>query len=173
MAMKKIKKTYKNTTRLTLILILLSLTLVLSGCSGVGKGSEAPDFTLADLDGNNITLLDLRDKNVYLNFWASWCDPCKDEMPDIEKIHQEYLDKDLIVLTINTGEDKETVTKFMEEGGYSFPVLLDLNLDVAREYNTSNIPVSFFLDKEGKVIEKKEGLMSGTEMRKAIELLSK
>jgi thioredoxin-related protein len=94
-------------------------------------------------------------------------------MPDIEKIHQEYLDKDLIVLTINTGEDKETVTKFMEEGGYSFPVLLDLNLDVAREYNTSNIPVSFFLDKEGKVIEKKEGLMSGTEMRKAIELLSK
>jgi thiol-disulfide isomerase/thioredoxin len=165
------KKNYKNATRL--ILILLSLILVLSGCSGVKKGSEAPNFTLADLEGKKVTLFDLRDKNVYLNFWASWCDPCKDEMPDIEKIHQEYLDKELIVLTINTGEDKETVAKFMEEKGYTFPVLLDLNLDVAREYYTSNIPVSFFINKEGKVIEKKEGLMSGTEMKEAIELLSK
>lgn len=156
-----------------LIITLLSLTLILSGCSGVGKGNEAPDFTLTDLDGNNVTLQDFRGKNVYLNFWASWCEPCKDEMPDIEKIHQEYSDKDLIVLAINTAEDKETVQKFMEAGGYTFRTLLDSNLDVARLYKTSNIPVSFFVNKEGKIVEKREGLITQAEMKKAVELLYK
>lgn len=165
------KKSYKSLT--ILVLALISFSLIISGCSGVGKGSEAPDFTLTDLDGNDVTFKELRGKNIYLNFWASWCDPCKDEMPDIEKIHTEYKDKDLVVLTINTGEDKESVKKFMEASGYTFQVLLDSNLDVARIYKTSNIPVSLFVNKEGKIVEKKEGLMTGAEMKKAVEQLYK
>lgn len=156
-----------------LILALISLSLILSGCSGVGKGSEAPDFTLPDLNGKDVTLKDLRGNNVFLVFWASWCDPCKEEMPDIEKIHTEYKDKDLVVLSINTGEDKEAVKEFIEASGYTFQVLLDSELDVARAYKTSNIPVSLFVNKEGKIVEKKEGLMTGAEMEKAIEKLYK
>lgn len=154
-------------------LALLTLLLILSGCSGVGKGSEAPDFTLTDLEGKRVTLSDLRGKNVFLKFWTSWCDPCKDEMPDLVQIQQEYQEQDLVVLTVNTGEDQDTVKKFIEENGYTFQVLLDSDLTVARLYNTSNIPVSFFINKEGIVVEKKEGLMSGADMKKAVELLYK
>lgn len=154
-----------------LLIALLALTLILSGCSGVGKGTEAPDFTLTDLDGNEVTLSDLRGKNVYLNFWASWCGPCIAELPDIEQVHQKYLEKDLIVLTINTGEEKETVQKVIEEGGYTFTVLLDSNnLDTARLYKTTSIPASIFINKEGKIIERKE-IMTLAEMEKAIEKL--
>ncbi|MGI6451028.1 MAG: TlpA family protein disulfide reductase [Desulfitobacteriia bacterium] len=154
-------------------LALLTLLLILSGCSGVGKGNEAPDFTLTDLEGKRVTLSDLRGKNVFLKFWTSWCDPCKDEMPDLVQIQQEYEEQDLVVLTVNTGEDQDTVKKFIEENGYTFQVLLDSDLTVARLYNTSNIPVSFFINKEGIVVEKKEGLMSGADMKKAVELLYK
>lgn len=154
-----------------LLIALLALTLILSGCSGVGKGTEAPDFTLTDLDGNEVTLSDLRGKNVYLNFWASWCGPCIAELPDIEQVHQKYLEKDLIVLTINTGEEKETVQKVIEEGGYTFTVLLDSNnLDTARLYKTTSIPASIFINNEGKIIERKE-IMTLAEMEKAIEKL--
>ncbi|HHV64936.1 MAG TPA: TlpA family protein disulfide reductase [Peptococcaceae bacterium] len=152
-------------------LALLTLLLTLSGCSGVSKGSEAPDFTLTNIEGKRVSLSDLRGKNVFLNFWASWCEPCKDEMPDLEQIWQEYQERDLVVLTVNTGESQETVKKYIEENGYTFQVLLDSNLTVARLYNTSNIPASFFINKEGIVIEKKEGFMSGADMKKAVGLL--
>ncbi len=156
----------------TAIIMVLILTLVLAGCSGgVDKGNPAPDFTLTDLQGNNVALSQYKGKNIYLNFWASWCGPCKDELPDIEKIFQEYKVKDLVVLTVNPGEEEEIVKKFMEDNQYSFPVLLDSKKDVARLYKTNDIPVSLFINKEGTIVSKKVGLMTGEEMKKAVDAL--
>jgi len=158
----------------TLFMLLFCLAFALTGCSsGIDKGSVAPDFTLTDLDGKSVSLSAYKGKPVFLNFWASWCGPCQDELPDVEKIHQEYQEKGLVVLTVNPGEDKATIKKLMDEKGYTFPVLLDSNKDVARLYNTKDIPVSFFLDKEGKIVTKKVGLMKGDEMRKAVDDLLK
>ena len=154
-----------------LLLILVCGALLLSGCSVIGFKQEAKDFTLPDINGDMIALSDYQGENIYLNFWASWCDPCNDEMPAIEKIYKEYNNKGLIILTINTGEDKATVEEYMKANGYTFPVLLDLEMSVARQYKTSSIPVSFFINQEGKIVTKKEGLMTEEEMRKAIEKL--
>jgi len=153
------------------LILVVFLIAALTGCSSVDKGSQAPDFSLSDLDGNTVNFADFRGKNVYLNFWASWCDPCKEEMPDIEKTFDLYKDKDFVVLTVNTGEDKETVKSFIQNNGYTFPVLLDTNLDVAKLYKTNDIPVSFFINKEGKIISKKVGLMTADEMKQASEQL--
>lgn len=163
--------TIAKRSKIMIIILIVSMPLLLSGCSALGFDKQAEDFTLPDINGDMISLSDYQGENIYLNFWASWCDPCNDEMPDIEKIYQEYTDKGLVLLTINTGEDKDTVEEYMKTNGYTFPVLLDLEMDVARQYKTSSIPVSFFINKEGEIVTKKEGLMTGEEMRKAIEKL--
>lgn len=169
------KSTGRSMKKLRILFMLLfGLALAVTGCSsGIDKGSSAPDFTLTDLDGKSVSLSAYKGKPVFLNFWASWCGPCTDELPDVEKIHQEYKDMGLVVLTINPGEDKEVVKNLIKEKGYTFPVLLDSKMDVARLYKTNDIPVSFFLDKEGKVVTKKVGLMKGEEMKKAADQLLK
>ena len=154
-----------------LIILVTAVTLLLSGCSSLGFDKTAEDFTLPDLNGDMISLSDYQGENVYLNFWASWCEPCNEEMPAIEKIYQEYKDKGLVVLTINTGEDKTTVAEYMQTHGYTFPVLLDLELNVSRQYKTSSIPVSVFINKDGQIVTKEVGIMTEEQMRKAIEKL--
>lgn len=124
----------------------------------------APDFTLTDLDGQNISLSDFQGKNVYINFWASWCGPCKLEMPDIEKIHQDYKDKDLVVLAVNIGESQDKVKTFMNANSLSFPVLLDSQGKTAKTYKVSSIPVSLFVNKEGLIVGKQVGLMTHSQM---------
>ncbi len=132
----------------------------------------APDFSLTDLDGNTVTLSDYRgQKNVYINFWASWCGYCKLEMPDIEEIHREYEDKDLVVLTINVGESQNVVEKYIDNNGFSFPVLLDPDMKVSRLYKVNSIPVSIFIDKEGKIRNQRVGLLTKEQMLSYIEKL--
>ena len=132
----------------------------------------APDFTLTDLEGNEVTLSQFRgEKNVYLNFWASWCGPCRQEMPDIEEVHREYKDKDLVVLTVNVGESQSTAQKFIEANGFTFPVLLDTEQKVSRQYKVSSIPVSYFIDKEGKIRAQRIGLLTKEQMLTYIEYL--
>jgi len=125
----------------------------------------APDFTLTDLAGNTVSLTDYKGKNIYLNFWASWCGPCKMEMPDIEKIYQEYKDKDLIVLAVDVGENMDTVNDFVTANQFNFSVLLDPKGSVAKTYKVSSIPVSIFINKEGLIVSKKIGLMTHAQMQ--------
>jgi peroxiredoxin len=89
----------------------------------------------------------------------------------MEQVYQDFQDRDLVVLAVNTGEDNSTVQQFIEDTSYTFTVLLDSDLDIARLYKTSKIPVSFFINKEGIVVSQKEGLMTKAEMAKAIEEL--
>lgn len=135
---------------------------------------SAPDFTLKDLNGNSVSLSDFEgSKNVYVNFWATWCPPCQKEMPDLEKVYKAYKDKDLVVLAVNSGEVQSKVQEFMTSNGYTFPVLLDTNNKAAALYKASSIPTSVFINKEGLIIGKKVGLMNYSEMEVYITELYK
>ena len=126
--------------------------------------SLAPDFELQALDGSLVKLSDYRGQDVFINFWASWCGPCRREMPDIEAIHREYAANGLVVLTVNLGEKKDTVQHYMQANSFTFPVLLDTDRRVARQYRVSSIPVSVFIDKEGKIRHQRVGLLSKEQM---------
>lgn len=133
-------------------------------------GDLAPDFTLEDLDGNTVSLKDFQgEKIVFLNFWASWCPPCRLEMPDLNKLYQENKGDDFIVLAINVGEPENTVKEFIEENGYSFPVLLDKTQKVGFAYNTFSIPTSVLVDKEGKIRVYRPGFMTYDQMVDMVE----
>lgn len=95
---------------------------------GPQVGKLAPDFKFTDAEGKSVSLSDLRGKSIMLNFWATWCGPCKIEMPLIQELahDKEKADKGLVLLTVNGGESAETVRGFMKKYGFSFPVLLDI-----------------------------------------------
>ncbi len=131
----------------------------------------AIDFKLTDLSGKDVSLSDFKGKKIFLNFWASWCPPCKAEMPDIEKLYGQTKDSDLIILAVNIGEDSKTVKSFIDNNKYNFTILLDSNQSIAAEYNITAIPTSFFIDKEGNIISTIKGGMSFEQMQEHISKL--
>jgi len=131
--------------------------------------TKAPDFKLKDLDGNELSFNNLRGKKVFLNFWATWCPPCKAEMPEIEKLYQETKNSDLVIVTIEIGEPLSDVKAFIGNNNYNFKVLLDSNQSVAAQYGISAIPTSFFIDKEGNIISKHTGPMNTDQMKEYIK----
>lgn len=132
---------------------------------------KAPDFKLKDLNGKEVSLSDYKGKNVLLNFWASWCPPCRAEMPDIEKLYQETKNTDTVILAVNLGEDRDTVKSFIDENKYNFDILLDSDQRTAAKYNISSIPSWFFIDKDGNIVTSHIGAMSLAQMRSYIQLL--
>jgi len=140
---------------LTAILVMiLTSGLLITGCSAGSEptatvGKAAPDFELQNLEGQSISLNDLKGKPVLINFWATWCGPCVFEMPYLQEIHDEWSGKGLMVLAINRGESSSKVEQFLQSNNLSLPVLLDTKLDVFRRYNIRSIPTTFFIDKDG------------------------
>ncbi len=118
---------------------------------GVRIGNLAPDFALKDLEGSTVRLSDLRGKPVLVNFWATWCPPCREEMPTLEKAYQKYRQEGVEFLGIDMREDAETVRKFVQQNRYSWTFLLDSDGRVASSYRAVSIPTSFFLDRDGIV----------------------
>ena len=112
-------------------------------------GRLAPSFTLIDLEGNQVSLSDFRGETVFVNFWATWCPPCRAEMPDIEAVYQEYKDKGVVVIGVDILEPEDVVRQFVEQGGYSWIFVLDTSGEVAANYEIAAIPTSFFIDREG------------------------
>lgn len=124
----------------------------ISSLSGPSK-SQAPDFVLEDVDGKSLALTDLRGKVVLLNFWATWCPPCKAEMPDLDRLHREYgADRDFVVLGINVEEDPAAVKAFLEERQLAFPIVLDRNGHVTTDlFGVRPLPATFIIDREGLI----------------------
>lgn len=129
------------------------------------------DFVLEDLNGNKVTLSELKGKKVFLNFWATWCPPCKAEMPDIEKLYQETKDSDLVILAVNAGDDKSTVQDFITKNNYNFSVLLDTAGEVSRLYQVTGIPTSYFIDTEGYLDDGISGAISLGAMKEYVNKL--
>ncbi len=110
----------------------------------------APDFTLKDLNGNNVRLSGLLGKTVLINFWATTCPPCVTEMPIFQKLYNEWKDRgDVLFLSINLGEDAEKVRLFVERRNYSFPILLDADWQAGRVYQIHYTPTSCLVDNQG------------------------
>ena len=126
---------------------------------GTEIGMEAPGFSLVNMNNQEVSLSDYQGKKVFLNFWASWCPPCREEMPDMQKLHQEY-GNEIAVLAVNIGESKSTVANFMMQNKLNLPVLLDLNKSIAQNYLVRAIPTTYILDKDGIIIEKTFGALS-------------
>jgi len=150
--------------KLTAILaIALALGLVATSCPGQSTtnggnggttgppvvGKLAPDFELDTLDGQTVILSQLKGSPVLVNFWATWCAPCRYEMPFLQQIYEDWPGDELLLLTINVGESSSDVSQFMQSEGFSFTVLLDGEVAVAQRYNVQGIPTTLFIDKEG------------------------
>ncbi|KZZ82725.1 MULTISPECIES: TlpA disulfide reductase family protein [Bacillaceae] len=122
---------------------------------GLEKGNTAPEFTLPQLDGGSVQLSDYKGKKVILNFWATWCPPCKKEIPELKEISAEY-DKDVVILAVNytvSEANESSVKKFVEDQKMQFPVLMDPEADVLTQYKVFSYPTTYFLDEKG-VIQK-------------------
>lgn len=122
-------------------------------------GSEAPDFSLSDLSGQNVSLNDLKGKAVLINFWATWCYPCREEMDDLQAIYNKYKDKGVVILGVNVREGKGIVTEFANRFNITYPILLDEDGKVSDAYNVFGIPSTLFIDKDGIIRDTVMGQM--------------
>ena len=137
------------------IMILLKLNdsgVFSSGVDILEVGKPAPDFTFPDLDGKMISLSGHKGKVVLVNIWATWCRPCIDEMPSMEKLYQRLNAKGFEILAVNLQEDRSSVKRFVDEYGLSFPVLLDTTGRIGATYGARSIPTTYIVDREGFVI---------------------
>jgi peroxiredoxin len=117
-------------------------------------GFPAPDFTLRDLSGQAHRLADFRGKVVFLNIWATWCPPCRMEMPSMERLYRRLQGKDFVMLAVSEDEDGyRTVQPFVEQMGLTFPVLLDEKGIVPQRYGVTGYPETFVIDRDGEVIQ--------------------
>ena len=123
-------------------------------------GNLAPEFNLKDLDGNTVSLSEFKGSPVVLNFWATWCGPCRHEMPFLQQIYEEWLDQGLVLLAINLRETTSEVRQFMQSNDLFFLALLDSNSAVSLEYEVTGIPITFFIDKDGIIQAKRLGSFS-------------
>lgn len=117
-----------------------------------GRQPPAPEFSLASPEGKTIGLAQLRGKVVFLNFWATWCPPCRLEMPSMERLHQEFKDHGLAILAIDVGESRKQVARFMREFRLSFPALLDVNSEVSARYRVQGLPTTVLIDRRGRSV---------------------
>ncbi|KML36888.1 TlpA family protein disulfide reductase [Cytobacillus firmus] len=141
---------------------------------GLEKGSLAPDFELTDMEGNPVKLSDYRGKAVLLNFWASWCPPCRAEMPHMEKLYKKYKDKKFDILAVNltnTEKNNGDAEKFVKELGLTFTIPMDVKGTVGADYNIMAYPTSYFIDSDGVIREKVLGALNEEYMEKEIKKL--
>ena len=147
----------------SLLCISLLLCLVLVACKGKKgeegknppeKGEIAADVTLHGIDGKAVTLSQFKGKVVMLNFWATWCPPCREEMPSMEALYQKLKgDPDFIILAVSIDNEAETVRDFMKKNNYTLPVFHDPNQEAGAVYGITGVPETFLIDKKGMIAE--------------------
>jgi thiol-disulfide isomerase/thioredoxin len=149
------------------LVLIFTSGLLLVGCStkpsetqpseAAEVGKTAPNFQLENLEAKTVSLDSLRGKPVLINFWATWCGPCLDEMPFLQEIYSEWSSKGLMFLSINSGETATKVRSYMQQFGFSFPALVDSKNEVAATYRILYLPTTILVDKNGVILEIKVG----------------
>ena len=136
--------------------------------------SKAPDFTVYDAEGNSVRLSDFLGKPVIVNFWASWCGPCKSEMPDFQTAYEKYGDQIVFLMVNMTDGSQETVqtaSAFIEKTGYTFPVYFDSDSDAAITYGVRSIPTTYFIDALGNGIAWASGAINESMLEQGIDMI--
>lgn len=143
---------------IVIVVIIAVVVIVMSGkkkFEPVGAGSEAPDFTLQDLNGKQVSLKDYRGKVVFLNFWATWCKPCGEEMPSMQALYSTLQGKPFEILAVSVDKDgRDAVAEFAKSYGITFPILLDGKGKTKELFKTTGVPETFIIDQNGIVAEK-------------------
>jgi peroxiredoxin len=147
------------------------------GHEPVAAGKKAASFKLTDLQGGSVSMADLHGKVVFLNIWATWCAPCREEMPSMEKLYERLQgDKGFVMLAISQDtSSREEVMAYVKKHGYHFDVLLDPKNAVAEAYNVSGVPETFIIDREGRIVAHHSGAFDWSQpaIRDALEELLK
>lgn len=147
------------------VLFIFFVTLTGMGSKPPQIGGPALPFTLNDLEGRQVSLSDFKGKIVVLNFWATWCEPCKKEMPEIQAAYAQHKDNGLVILGIHFGDNLTAAAAFAHHGRLTFPMLLDKKANVAEQYSVISLPVTLFIDSEGII---RERVIGGTLTKKSI-----
>ncbi|MBS4030012.1 MAG: TlpA family protein disulfide reductase [Clostridiales bacterium] len=152
------------------VVIVLSIAIpVLSQLrvKGLDEGAKAPDFSLNTLDGENVSLTDLRGQVVMLNFWSAACPPCREEMPEMQQVYDELKDDGFTILAVNVNDMPQIAARFLDENGYTFPVVKD-DGNVSRLYELQFIPKTLIIDRNGIIRHVRVGTISETELRSIV-----
>lgn len=142
-----------------------------TGSAGLPEvGQPAPDFEYTLADGTTTKLSDLRGKKVIVNFWASWCDPCREEMPDLDKVRKEYGDN-LIVLAVNKAEKIGQINRFTNQVPVGFTLITNSPGDIAERYRTATVPNTYFINSDGTIGARELVVLDYTTMKQNIDAL--
>lgn len=135
---------------------------------------KAPDFTALDREGNEVKLSDYLGKPVVLNFWATWCDYCVQEMPAFARAYMDYPDVQFLMVNVTDGEGDtvESAKKFIEDRGYPFTVLFDTELDATMKYGASSLPVTFFINAKGELVVYRPGMLNDDLLSRGIAMIT-
>ena len=158
------KKIFSNLYLLAFLLVLLVIFSAIGKEAYAGQSNkQAPDFTLASMSGENIRLQEQLGNVVLINFWASWCGPCREELPHMEKLQQDYEDLGFTVLAVNVDEDSSKASVLLDDIPVSFPVLFDQDDSVSKLYKVRAMPTTVIVDRDGKQRLLHYGYKSGDE----------
>ncbi len=146
-----------------LLLATFVATLSLGAQAAVTAQAPAPDFTLKSAEGKNLRLKEQRGQVVLVNFWASWCGPCRQEMPHLNRLYDKYKASGFTMLGVNIDDDARTGTATAAKWGVKFPVLLDADKTVSKLYDLGSMPATVLIDRDGKVRYLHRGYREGTE----------
>jgi peroxiredoxin len=139
--------------------LIFAAALLTAGAAfaGVQKGQRAPEFSLPSLKGTTVTLGSMKGKVVLVDFWAQWCEPCKKELPQLDRLAKEYAAKGVVIVAVNIDKQRDNAERMVKQLGVSLPVLLDPAGSVAGSYDLPKMPTSFVIDKKGIVRFVNEG----------------
>ncbi|QPC46738.1 thiol-disulfide oxidoreductase ResA [Mangrovibacillus cuniculi] len=173
MSHKKKQRLWIRTGILLVLALAIAYTLYANYSSEqkkmISTGDMAPNFTLTSVDGSQISLEDYKGKGVFLNFWGTWCKPCKEEMPYMQELSEVYRDKGVEILAVNVGEPLFQVENFISQYGLTFDVVLDGNRDVVKQYGVIPLPTTFLISPEGEVVDVIESTMTKEEIDRHLQ----